>query len=71
MAENMFRLNGNQVKFKPGQTILEAAEAFGVVIPTLCHLKGTTPTGACRICIVEVEGARNLPPSVRHLSHQG
>ncbi|MCU0615448.1 MAG: 2Fe-2S iron-sulfur cluster-binding protein, partial [Desulfobacterales bacterium] len=63
MAENMFWLNGNQVKFKPGQTILEAAEEFGVVIPTLCHLKGATPTGACRICIVEVEGARNLPPS--------
>jgi formate dehydrogenase major subunit len=63
MAENMFWLNGNDVKFKPGQTILEAAEAFGVVIPTLCHLKGATPTGACRICIVEVEGARNLPPS--------
>jgi NADP-reducing hydrogenase subunit HndD len=63
MAENMFRLNGNQVKFKPGQTILEAAGEFGVVIPTLCHLKGATPTGACRICIVEVEGARSLPPA--------
>jgi NADP-reducing hydrogenase subunit HndD len=63
MAENMFWLNGNQVKFNPGVTILEAAEAFGVVIPTLCHLKGATPTGACRICIVEVEGARNLLPA--------
>jgi NADP-reducing hydrogenase subunit HndD len=63
MAENMFWLNGNQVKFRPGMTILEAAEEFGVIIPTLCHLKGTTPTGACRICIVEVEGARNLLPS--------
>jgi NADH dehydrogenase/NADH:ubiquinone oxidoreductase subunit G len=29
-------------------------------IPTLCHLKGTTPTGACRICVVEVKGARTL-----------
>jgi NADP-reducing hydrogenase subunit HndD len=63
MAENIFWLNGNQVKFRPGMTILEAAEEFGIIIPTLCHLKGTTPTGACRICIVEVEGARNLLPS--------
>ena len=44
----------------PGQTILEAAAAAGVRIPTLCHLRGTTPTGACRMCVVEVTGARSL-----------
>ena len=63
MENNTFTLNGATVSFKPGQTILEAAEENGVRIPTLCHLKGTTPTGACRICIVEVEGARTLVPS--------
>jgi formate dehydrogenase major subunit len=63
MTENIFTLNGNTAEFSPGQTILEAAEAFGIRIPTLCHLKGTTPTGACRICVVEVEGARSLVPS--------
>lgn len=63
MSENAFFLNGNEVTFTPGQTILEVAEANGVRIPTLCHLKGTTPTGACRICVVEVKGARSLMPS--------
>jgi VanZ family protein/ferredoxin len=36
------------------------ADRNSVDVPTLCHLKGTTPTGACRICVVEVEGARSL-----------
>ena len=53
-------INGRQIAFTPGQTLLEAARAGGIRIPTLCHLKGTTPTGACRICVVEVEGARTL-----------
>jgi len=63
MPENTFVLNGTTVPFEPGQTILEAAEAAGVRIPTLCHLKGCAPTGACRICLVEVDGARNLVES--------
>ena len=63
MSDNTFTLNGRTVSFEPGQTILEAAESAGVRIPTLCHLKGTTPTGACRICLVEVEGARSLVAS--------
>jgi formate dehydrogenase alpha subunit len=63
MENNTFTLNGTQVPFTSGQTILEASKENGVRIPTLCHLKGTTPTGACRICVVEVEGARTLLPS--------
>jgi formate dehydrogenase major subunit len=55
-----FKLNGQEAEFEPGQTILEAAQAAGVYIPTLCYLKDTTPTGACRICLVEVKGARSL-----------
>jgi predicted molibdopterin-dependent oxidoreductase YjgC len=60
MRENFLVIDGRDVPFEPGQTILEAAENVGVDIPTLCHLKGTTPTGACRVCVVEVEGARTL-----------
>jgi len=60
MPDNTFTLNGRTVSYEPGQTILGAAEAEGVRIPTLCYLKGATPTGACRICLVEVEGARAL-----------
>lgn len=53
-------INGHETTFTPGQTILEAARAQAIRIPTLCHLKGTSPTGACRICVVEVQGARTL-----------
>jgi predicted molibdopterin-dependent oxidoreductase YjgC len=60
MKEQLFILNRNRVAFCEGQTILEAAEAAGVRIPTLCHLKGASPTGACRICVVEVKGVRSL-----------
>jgi NADP-reducing hydrogenase subunit HndD len=55
-----FLLNGKETPFKIGQMILEAAKNGGIEIPTLCHLKGTTPTGACRVCCVEVKGARSL-----------
>lgn len=64
METNHLILNGTEIEFTPGQTILEAAEAVDVRIPTLCHLKGAAaPTGSCRICVVEVEGARNLVAS--------
>jgi predicted molibdopterin-dependent oxidoreductase YjgC len=61
MAEkNIITINGNEFTFGPGETILEVAQRNSVDIPTLCHLKGATPTGACRVCVVEVEGARSL-----------
>jgi formate dehydrogenase major subunit len=60
MAKPKLTLNGRAVKFEPGQTILEVARAAGVEIPTLCWLADATPTGACRMCVVEVKGARNL-----------
>jgi len=64
MAETpTLTMNGRSLPFEAGQTLLEVAEAHDIVIPTLCHLKGTTPTGACRVCVVEVEGARTLVPA--------
>jgi len=56
-------INGNTYTFEEGETILDVARRNGIFIPTLCRLAGTTPTGACRICVVEVEGARSLVPS--------
>jgi NADP-reducing hydrogenase subunit HndD len=53
-------INARSISFTAGQTILEVAQSNQIRIPTLCHLKGVTPTGACRICVVEVEGARTL-----------
>lgn len=49
--------------FEPGETILDVALRNSIFIPTLCHLKGATPTGACRICVVKVAGAANLVPA--------
>jgi predicted molibdopterin-dependent oxidoreductase YjgC len=59
-AEQTLSINGNALTFTPGETILQVARRNNIDIPTLCHLKGTTPTGACRVCVVEVERARTL-----------
>ncbi len=56
-------INGKPVSAPDGSTILEAAKLVGISIPTLCHLKGFHTHGSCRICVVEVEGARNLQAS--------
>ena len=51
------KIDGKDVQIASGATILDAAEKVGIQIPTLCYLKKVSPTGACRICAVEVEGA--------------
>ncbi len=56
-------IDGKVCEATEGQTVLEVARANGIYIPTLCYLAGLTPTGACRICVVEVEGMRNLVAS--------
>ncbi len=53
-------INGMQVSAPEESTILEAAEAAGVIIPTLCHHPDLTDVGACRMCVVSVEHARGL-----------
>ncbi len=62
-GENIITINGNKCTFESGETILEVAERNGIDIPTLCYINGSAPTGACRLCVVEVKGARNLLPS--------
>jgi len=62
-SENIITINGSEYSFDPNETILHVAERNNIDIPTLCHIKGYMPTGACRICAVEVKGARNLLPS--------
>jgi NADH dehydrogenase/NADH:ubiquinone oxidoreductase subunit G len=59
-SQQTLTINGNVVSFEPGETLLEVAKRHHIKIPTLCHLKGLTPTGACRVCVVEVEKARSL-----------
>jgi predicted molibdopterin-dependent oxidoreductase YjgC len=60
---NMILINRHEFTFFPGETILQVARRNGVEIPTLCYMKNAAPTGACRICLVEVEGARTLVAS--------
>lgn len=60
MATVKLNIDGKKIKVREGATILEAAEANGIGIPTLCHIKGQLPTGACRICVVEVVGSKTL-----------
>jgi len=53
-------INGISTEADQDTTILAAATQMGIHIPTLCHLEGLTPTGACRVCVVEIEGAGHL-----------
>lgn len=64
-------INNIKVNAEEGMTILEAAKSVGISVPTLCHLKNLFPTGACRICSVEVEGMRGLIPSCAYPVNEG
>ena len=65
MDEKMvsLRINDIPVTVPEGTTVLEAARSAGFNIPSLCFLKGINEIGACRICVVEVKGARSLVAS--------
>ena len=63
MSEILLTIDGREVKAKEGTTIFEAAKKLGIAIPHLCYRKDLTPTTGCRICVVEVEGARTLVAS--------
>lgn len=60
MSTVNLKINGRSVTAESGQTILEAARNAGISIPTLCFLKDINKNGACRVCLVEVKGARAL-----------
>lgn len=56
-------MDQQEVEVPEGATLLQAARKLGIHIPTLCLLEGQSPLGACRVCLVEVEGARTLVAS--------
>ncbi len=56
-------IDNKKVQGEAGQTVLQIAEANGIHIPTLCYMEGVHENFSCRICVVEVEGMRNLQPS--------
>lgn len=53
-------VNNRKINAEKGETILSALNRSGILIPTLCRMKEFTPTGACRMCVVEVEGRDRL-----------
>ena len=63
MADVNIKINGRECSVPAGSTILQAARMSGIEIPTLCYLKDINAIGACRICVVEVKGARSLVAS--------
>ncbi|WP_432402270.1 NADH-dependent [FeFe] hydrogenase, group A6 [Wukongibacter sp. M2B1] len=63
MEKVTLTINGMQIQVPSNYTVLEAAKEAGIDIPTLCYLKDINEVGACRVCLVEVEGARSLQAS--------
>jgi bidirectional [NiFe] hydrogenase diaphorase subunit len=63
-----FKINDQDVSGREDETVLEVARENNIPIPTLCHLQGLTPVGACRLCLVEVKGvSKLLPACVTHV----
>ncbi|RJX19882.1 MAG: ferredoxin [Desulforudis sp.] len=56
-------IDGQEVQAPEGTKVVDAAREIGIEIPTLCYLKGISEPGCCRVCLVEVEGARTLQAS--------
>ena len=63
MSKITLTIDDKQITVESGVTVLNAAEAAGVYIPTLCYHEYLTPYGGCRVCIVEIEGMRGFPTS--------
>ena len=59
----MLKINGKDVENRKGQTVLEVAQEADVYIPTLCTHKDLPNFGACRLCLVKIEGMRGFPPA--------
>jgi predicted molibdopterin-dependent oxidoreductase YjgC len=64
-------IDGQPVRVFEGQTILEACTKLGIETPTLCYGETLRPKNACRVCVVEVEGARVLAPACSRAAEQG
>ena len=60
MENVTLKINGQDITVPANYTVLQAAREAGIDIPTLCYLKDVSQTGSCRMCVVEVKGARNL-----------
>ena len=64
-------LNGKNVKGNPGETILELAKQNGIEIPTLCNDPRLKPFSSCFVCVVQIEGMKNMQPSCSTVIQEG
>jgi predicted molibdopterin-dependent oxidoreductase YjgC len=64
-------IDGIACEAEDGQTVLQVARANGIHIPTLCDMPELTPTGACRVCMVEIDGARGLSAACSSPASEG
>ena len=71
MEKIRLNIDGREVVTEKGKTVLEAALDAGIYIPNLCHHPDLKPVGACRLCIVEIEGMRGLPTSCTTRAAEG
>ena len=63
MATITLTIDGREVRVPQGISVLDAAHSAGIDIPVLCHHPALPPEGACRLCMVQVEGQRGLQPA--------
>jgi predicted molibdopterin-dependent oxidoreductase YjgC len=70
-AEVELTVNGQAVSVPEGSTLLDACRAAGTDVPTICYLETLTPVNVCRVCVVEVEGARVLAPACSRQAEAG
>jgi len=64
-------INGKEAKGKAGDTVLEVCRNNSIYVPTLCYLEGLSNVGACRLCVVEIEGERRLNPACTYPARDG
>jgi predicted molibdopterin-dependent oxidoreductase YjgC len=64
-------IDGRKIAVAPGSSVLEACRKAGAAVPTLCYLETLTPVNACRLCVVEQEGARVLVPACSRQAEAG
>ena len=71
MSVRTLTIDDQHVSVEEGSSVLDAAKAAGIAIPTLCHMEGIDDTGACRMCLVEVEGIPKLLPACTTTVREG
>ena len=71
MSVHTLTVDGVEVAVPAGASLLDAVRAAGAELPTLCHLDGLSPVGACRLCLVELEGSGRLQPACATAASEG